>query len=173
MSSGSAPRCRARRIHSTSPSDPSGPGSKTYNADTRPSSTALRNDAMSGSRTSSPTFPGTRPKMRAPFTFGASTGGTLNLASAGCGFSRYRHTTLTPFVSPRSSSVSRRKRKSSSWLACADSRKRTLSGFDRPAAASRSSSFALSSLHDTGSSAAFSDPRRSSGFRTRSSPSIQ
>ena len=79
MSSGSAPLARASTIQLVSPIDPSGPGSKTYSADTRPASTAVpqRRDVRLACA-SSPVAPGARPNIRAPLTFGASTAGTLN-----------------------------------------------------------------------------------------------
>ena len=87
MSSGSFPERRAAITHETSPIDPSGPGSKTCSACTRPASIV---GAELGRDPASPmdeAFTG-NPRSRAPFTFGASTGGILNLAFGGCGFSR-------------------------------------------------------------------------------------
>ncbi len=77
------PDLRASTIHFVSPIEPSGPGSNTYSADTRPASTASRSALKFGCNTSSPTFPAVSPNIRAPFTFGASTGDTLNFVPSG------------------------------------------------------------------------------------------
>ena len=57
---------------------------------------------MSAAFTSLPTAPVTRPNIRAPFTFGASTAGTLNFVPSGCDFSRYRQLTLIVYSPPGS-----------------------------------------------------------------------
>src|SRR6185295_12479915 len=94
-SRGSVPAVRAFTIQSMtdgSASDSSGPGSNTYNADTCPAST----DALSAARPADTSFsPSIRPNTRAPATFGASTSGTTNLVSAGCGLCVVRQLTVT------------------------------------------------------------------------------
>ena len=87
-SSGSLPDRRAPTTHDTSPSDPSGPGIEHVQ---RRGPARLRLSARSAEMSGAPALPAPvgRPRSRAPFTFGASTGGTLNFVPAGCFFSLY------------------------------------------------------------------------------------
>jgi hypothetical protein len=80
----SRPDRLASTSHATSPSDHSGPGLTTYKALSRPASISSRRPEMSGA----PSLPAPTgsPRSRAPFTFGASTGGTRNFVVGGCTF---------------------------------------------------------------------------------------
>ena len=117
----------------TSPREPSGPGSTTYKALTRPASMAVRRAEVSASWPFP--CPTAKPTSRAPLTLGASVEGTMNFAPAGCGFGLIFHATVTAFTPslPSSPVTTSLRTKSSSVAAWAETRKRTDAGSEEPA----------------------------------------
>ncbi len=90
------PALRAARIQSVSPIEPSGPGVEHVEhfhlagLDGRLAAATRRPGRCS--------VPTSKPRSRAPRTFGASTAGILNFVFVGCGFSRCRQPNVTPPV---------------------------------------------------------------------------